>query len=555
MGENGGYLFPNDLHILWELMIVMYPYVTGLVAGAFILSSLYHVFHREELRPIGRLSLVASLGFLLFAPATLLLHLGHPFRSLNIMLTPNLSSAMAMFGFIYAGYLMLLVFEIWLVHRADIIVLASRSAGIKRTFYKCLALGVYDISEESQRIDHRVLIVLAGLGIPAASLLHGYVGFIFGAVKANAWWSTPLMPIIFLCSAIVSGIAMVIILYQVGMTVSGRRIDAPCMQSLARWLWLFVIMSVTLELLEIMTLAYEAAEEWEVIGPLLANQLGFSFIGIQLILGAMVPIILLGIVVLMSRYLTDQIRNTLCFAASLLLLLQVFAMRWNVVIGGQLFSKSFRGYREGHTPGLFEKEGIVAAILIFVHNMALSTPSAMRLTPAPAPAAAAEPETRVGRDATRVAGAPAWASDASRFASAVAPRIAPRPPRRAMAPSSPTAHATPDPSKHASRRAVPVGPSSRRQVLPPSPVRHTTVPGSPTSRPSRSPLKSTALKCITSLAAEPRPRSTLRHVRPPSSVCMNVPRSPAIQPSRRFRKWTLRIGARRPNGASCVGAS
>ena len=366
MGEHGGYLFPNDLHILWEIMIVMYPYVTGLVAGAFILSSLYHVFQRVELRPIGRLSLVASLGFLLFAPFTLLLHLGHPERSLNVMLTPNLSSAMAMFGFIYAVYLALLVFEIWLVHRVDIILLASRSQGIRRRFYKILALGVYDVSEPARKVDHNVLVVLAALGIPGAALLHGYVGFIFGAVKANPWWSTPLMPIIFLCSAIVSGIAMVIILYQVGMKFSGRRIDPPCMQSLARWLWLFVILSVTMELLEIMTLAYERAEEWTVIGPLLGDQLAFSFIGIQLVLGAMVPIILLGIVVLMSRYLTDQIRNTLCFAASLLLLLQVFAMRWNVVIGGQIFSKSLRGFRESQTPDLFAKEGIAMAILIFV---------------------------------------------------------------------------------------------------------------------------------------------------------------------------------------------
>jgi len=366
MGEHTGYLFPNDLHILWGLMIVMYPYVTGLVAGAFILSSLYHVFHREELRPIGRLSLVASLGFLVFAPATLLLHLGHPERSFGIMVTPNLSSAMAMFGFIYAAYMALLLFEIWLVHREDIIMLASRSQGIIRTFYKLLALGVYDISQEAKRVDHGVVVILAGLGIPAAALLHGYVGFIFGAVKANAWWSTPLMPIIFLCSAIVSGIAMVILLYQIGMKFSGRKIHAPCMQSLARWLWMFVIISVTLELLEIMTLAYEAAEEWEVIGPLLGNQLAFSFIGIQLIAGALIPIILLGIVVLMSPYLTDQIRNTLCFVASLLLLMQVFAMRWNVVIGGQIFSKSLRGFRESHMPDLFEKEGIAVAILIFV---------------------------------------------------------------------------------------------------------------------------------------------------------------------------------------------
>jgi len=365
MGEHE-YLFPNDLHILWELMIVMYPYVTGLVAGAFILSSLYHVFNRTELRPIGRLALVASLGFLLFAPCTLLLHLGHPERCFNIMLTPNLSSAMAMFGFIYAAYMALLVFEIWLVHRKDIIMLARRSQGFWRGFYKVLALGVYDVSEESRKVDHSVLVVLAAIGIPGAALLHGYVGFIFGAVKANPWWSTPLMPIIFLCSAIVSGIAMVIILYQVGMKFSGRKIDALCMQSLARWLWLFVIISVTLELLEIMTLAYEAAEEWTVIGKLLSTKLAFSFIGVQLIAGALIPIILLGIVVLMSKYLTDQIRNTLTFVASLLLLLQVFAMRWNVVIGGQIFSKSLRGFREGHTPGLFEKEGIVLAVLILV---------------------------------------------------------------------------------------------------------------------------------------------------------------------------------------------
>ncbi|MHC4211000.1 MAG: NrfD/PsrC family molybdoenzyme membrane anchor subunit [Planctomycetota bacterium] len=366
MEELGGFLFPNDLHILWGLMIVMYPYITGLVAGAFILSSLYHVFQRSELRPIGRLALVASLAFLLFAHTTLLLHLGHPERAFNIMITPNAASAMAMFGFIYAGYLFLLLFEIWLVHRVDIIMLASRSRGVIRAFYKILALGVYDVSEEARRVDHRVLLVLAGLGIPAAALLHGYVGFIFGAVKANPWWSTPLMPIIFLCSAIVSGIALVIILYQIGMKFSGRRIDAPCMQSLARWLWLFVIMTVVLELLEIMTLAYERAEEWTVIGPLLGDQLAVSFIAIQLVLGSMVPIILLGIVVLMSPYLTDQIRNTLCFSASLLLLIQVFAMRWNVVIGGQTFSKSLRGFRENEIPGLFEKEGIALAILIVI---------------------------------------------------------------------------------------------------------------------------------------------------------------------------------------------
>ena len=29
------YVFPNDLHVHWSMMIVLYPYITGLVDGAF----------------------------------------------------------------------------------------------------------------------------------------------------------------------------------------------------------------------------------------------------------------------------------------------------------------------------------------------------------------------------------------------------------------------------------------------------------------------------------------------------------------------------------------
>ena len=140
--ESLGYSFPNDLHILWSLMIVMYPYVTGLVAGAFIVSSLYHVFGRAELRPVGRLSMVASLAFLFVAPLPLLLHLGHPERCFNILITPHFTSAMAAFGLIYALYLTLLIVEIWLVYRRDIILVAARSTGLKRTVFLLLALGV-----------------------------------------------------------------------------------------------------------------------------------------------------------------------------------------------------------------------------------------------------------------------------------------------------------------------------------------------------------------------------------------------------------------------------
>ena len=85
-----------------------------------------------------------------------------------------------------------------------------------------------------------------------------------------------------------------------------------------------------------------------------------------MVLGGVIPFILLMLVVLMDRYMDDRIRNTLTMVSSLLLLMQVFSMRWNVVIGGQMFSKSMRGFRETYIPGLFEKEGVLAAVAIFI---------------------------------------------------------------------------------------------------------------------------------------------------------------------------------------------
>ena len=63
-------------------------------------------------------------------------------------------------------------------------------------------------------MDERVGYIITVIGIPSAFLLHGYVGFIFGSVKANPWWSSPMMPVVFIFSAMVSGIAAVMLFYM-----------------------------------------------------------------------------------------------------------------------------------------------------------------------------------------------------------------------------------------------------------------------------------------------------------------------------------------------------
>src|SRR5512147_827703 len=142
-----GYMYPNEVELQWSVLIVLYPYITGLVAGAFILASLVRVFRVEAVAPVYRLALLTALAFLLVAPLPLQLHLGHPERSLEMYLTPHTASAMAMFGFVYLWYLMVvLVLEIWLDYRKELVLTARASTGARRLLYRCLSLGVDNLS-------------------------------------------------------------------------------------------------------------------------------------------------------------------------------------------------------------------------------------------------------------------------------------------------------------------------------------------------------------------------------------------------------------------------
>jgi len=137
-----GFMYPNEIELQWSILIVLYPYITGLVAGAFILASLERVFNVQAVRPTYRLALLTALAFLLVAPLPLQLHLGHPERSFEMYLTPHTTSAMAMFGFVYLWYLMVvLVVEIWLDYRKELVLAARASTGVRRLFYRVLTLG------------------------------------------------------------------------------------------------------------------------------------------------------------------------------------------------------------------------------------------------------------------------------------------------------------------------------------------------------------------------------------------------------------------------------
>jgi len=366
-----GFMYPNEMELQWGLLIVLYPFITGLVAGAFILASLERVFDVQAVKPTYRLALLTALAFMLVAPLPLQLHLGHPERSFEMYLTPHTTSAMAMFGFVYLWYLMaVLVVEIWLEYRREIVVAWQQSSGLKRMAYRVLALGSSNISAEALRVDDRVGRLVTIVGIPSAFLLHGYVGFIFGSVKANPWWSTPMMPIVFLFSAIVSGIALVLLLYVVTSRIRRAPLDIVCVDTVAKYLFYAFLVDFALEMIDLIHRIYEADESFRALDFMVKTRLFTSQIVFQIVLGTLVPLALLAVTQVVR--LGEKARIRLYVTAGVLTLIGILAMRWNVVIGGQLFSKSFLGYTS-YKMGFATREGLLPAVLVLLLPLGILT--------------------------------------------------------------------------------------------------------------------------------------------------------------------------------------
>ena len=138
--------------------------------------------------------------------------------------------------------------------------------------------------------------IITVIGIPSAFLLHGYVGFIFGSVKANPWWSSPLMPVVFIFSAMVSGIAAVMLIYMLlDARCAGQPIDMRCVDTIAQYLFYTFIIDFGLEMLDLIHRIYEADESFRSLDFMVHTKLWFSHVIVQILLGTMLPLVLLGL--------------------------------------------------------------------------------------------------------------------------------------------------------------------------------------------------------------------------------------------------------------------
>jgi predicted membrane protein len=137
------------------------------------------------------------------------------------------------------------------------------------------------------------------------------------------------------------------------------KIDMACLDEIGKFLFMVLILDFTLESLDQVHRIYEAEESFEILHLLVNGQLNITLFVFQGLMGTVIPLIVLGVLRMYKPI--PEIRKFLYLMISSLVLFGVFFMRWNVVIGGQLFSKSFLGFTSFKL-GMVGLEGIWMAL-------------------------------------------------------------------------------------------------------------------------------------------------------------------------------------------------
>lgn len=277
-------------------MIAIYFYLTGLSAGSFIISTLSYGFGFERFKPLGKIGVVIATLLLVAAPLFLLAHSGQRMRVWHLFVYLRLTSPITW------GSFLLILYPI-----------------------NCLIYGYFMFK------GRKKLTRIFGLvGIPLALMVHGYTGFILAFGKARPLWNSSIMPLLFLVSAIVSGIAMMIIVSVIRdrFFTKEKKIDRDILSALAAMLGWCLVFDLFLTGCEIVVHSISHLGAQESTALLLTGSFAGLYLVVENLIGKALP--------LAAVFLPWTRRSIpILLIVSILVMIGIYTMRYNVVVGGE----------------------------------------------------------------------------------------------------------------------------------------------------------------------------------------------------------------------------
>ncbi len=275
--------------------IAIYFYLTGLSAGSFILSTLRYVFGFEQFKPLGKPGVVLAVILLVLAPMALLLHSGQPMRAWHLFVFINPTSPLSWGSFLLTIYPIV-----------------------------CIIYG-YFMFKDDKKWSKRMGII----GIPCAISVHGYTGFVLAVAKARAAWATPIMPLLFLVSAIISGIAMMMLVNVIHgyFFTKDRKINTELLFTLGQMQIWIIVFDLFLVFCDMIAHYTGHREGIEAVLHEITGSFGFLFLVVEVFIGKIIPLIVFSV---------PKWRKTWVYVLmAIIIMAGIFVMRYNVVVGGE----------------------------------------------------------------------------------------------------------------------------------------------------------------------------------------------------------------------------
>ena len=343
----------RDPAVVWTLLIPQYFFFTGVSAAAFLISSLTYVFGDKRFERIAGLSLVVALTVLLAAPLNLVADLGQPGRFYSLLFRLHGTSPMSWGVFLLSAYPLLIAVEMVFAFRAGFARRAAAATGWRHTVWRVLALGRPEVTTATESRDHRVSRTLGMVGIPMALAVHGYTGYILGVVAARPLWHTPLMPLIFLVSAMVSGVALMLLLAWSMVRRGDGSPDRPLLDRLGVLLGWMIVGDLLLRAFWYSIGFAYSGEGGQRVANRLFGEHRLETVVVELGLTLVVPAVIAFAPALRRRL-------PLLLSASALTVAGVWFFRWTTVIGGQEIPRI--GPASPHYTAAVWGQGILAVV-------------------------------------------------------------------------------------------------------------------------------------------------------------------------------------------------
>lgn len=303
--------------VMWGQYILFFMFFVGLSAGGLIVASAGRLFGIKAFKPITRLAVLEATVAVVLAATFILPDLGRPERILNIPLYFNPTSPMVWDITIVTIYMAMSAFYVWLYARADFARAGSR-----------FALGT-SASPAAIARDEKIKSAMAWVALPAAIMLHSITAWIFGLQISRGFWYTSIMAPMFIASALVSGMGLVIILAVLLRHFKRLEFGDELVALLGGLLGVFTAVEGFLLLAEYLTALYPGAPEADAARRMLSGPYLPLFL-FEVVVGLLVPFVILAIRPLRQR-------PAVVATAGGIAIVGIFVHRLNLVLNGLSF--------------------------------------------------------------------------------------------------------------------------------------------------------------------------------------------------------------------------